>query len=438
MNRSVVMLEFNELSPVLMADFIAKGWLPEFARLRGRSSTYITEAGETGAALNPWVQWVTVHSGLTAAEHGIEQLGEAGRLTSPTIADAVTAAGRAAWLCGPMNVQPVTPIAGFLPDPWSVDATPRPAELTPFFRFVSANVQEHTNEAAPLSQRDLFDVVRFLSTHGLSPATAASVVGQLVGERVGRRERWRRAEVLDRLQWDVFRHYHARLRPDLATFFSNSTAHFQHLRWDEMEDDRERSAVVHGYRQMDRLVGKALALAGANGIVVLCTALSQTANRDADRSREGFYRPRDLDALVAALGLTGVSATAPVMAEQWHVFFVDDAAARAGARVLDAAQSDGDPVFDVHVDGSQVFVGCRFFNRRDLPAPLDRLLYWADAPREGTHHPDGILWIGNGTGRADDERVPLTAVAPTILSLLDVSPPPSMHGPVLAAAGLRS
>ena len=38
MNR-VLMLEFNELSPVLMDRFIAEGHLPAFRRLRDRSAT---------------------------------------------------------------------------------------------------------------------------------------------------------------------------------------------------------------------------------------------------------------------------------------------------------------------------------------------------------------------------------------------------------------
>jgi len=115
------------------------------------------------------------------------------------------------------------------------------------------------------------------------------------------------------------------------------------------------------------------------------------------------------------------------MAEQWHVFFRDETAAAEGAQILRDVRSGGESVFEVQRDGMQVFVGCRFFNRRSLDPPLDDLLYWVDAPREGTHHPDGILWIWNGPQVAKDVRVPLTAVAPTLLSVMGIDPPPSMH-----------
>jgi hypothetical protein len=419
---------------MLMARFIVAGKLPGFQQLREGSSTFITEAGEDGERLNPWVQWVTVHTGATAQEHGIAQLGEAHQLQLPTIADVVSAAGGSVWLCGSMNVQPIGPVSGYLlPDPWSVAATPQPAELAPYFRFVSANVQEHTNDAIPLSRRETVAFARFLATHGLSAATTMATVAQLAGERIGRAARWQRAELLDRFQWDVFRSLHRRIRPTFSTFFSNSTAHFQHLHWDEIDHAPNASAVLHGYQQMDRLVRKALVLAGHDTTVVLCTGLSQTANRDADRSREGFYRPKDLGVLADVLHLEGVESTSPVMAEQSHMFFVDTDAARRGAAVLEGVTSGGDEAFTVRRQGHDVFVGCRFFTPRELDEPLDQLLYWTDAPREGAHHPDGILWIRDGSAGRADTRVPLTSVAPTILTLLGLEPAASMRAEPLLA-----
>jgi hypothetical protein len=177
--------------------------------------------------------------------------------------------------------------------------------------------------------------------------------------------------------------------------------------------------------------------------VALCTALSQTAN--ADDEYQGFYRPRRLEDVPRALALAGVRATSPVMAEQAHLFFEDDAAAVAGTARLESARTGGEPTFDVRRSGSDVIVGCRFLSRRpagamiDLPGGeqilFDELFYWTDAPREGTHHPDGIFWMALGEARARDVRVPLAAVAPTILSVLGVGPAASMHQrPLLVTA----
>jgi hypothetical protein len=65
MDNRVIVLEFNELTPALVDRFIAQGHLPNFARLRAESIVAVTDAEETFPTLEPWIQWVTVHTCLT-------------------------------------------------------------------------------------------------------------------------------------------------------------------------------------------------------------------------------------------------------------------------------------------------------------------------------------------------------------------------------------
>jgi hypothetical protein len=52
------------------------------------------------------------------------------------------------------------------------------------------------------------------------------------------------------------------------------------------------------------------------------------------------------------------------------------------------------------------------------------------------HHPDGMLWIRMpGTEpRRHERKVPLAAVAPTLLQLLSLPAPPPMGRPIALAA----
>src|SRR5688572_21031639 len=97
---SVILIEFNELSPELMNRFISEDRLPNFKRFRDESEVFTTDAEEEGESLNPWVQWVTVHSGLSAAEHGIQTLSEGHKLKSKAIWDLISDAGYRVWVCG--------------------------------------------------------------------------------------------------------------------------------------------------------------------------------------------------------------------------------------------------------------------------------------------------------------------------------------------------
>src|SRR5262252_8605226 len=144
-DASVVMLEFNELCPALMQRWIEEGRLPNFRRLRSESLVYRTETEEEPPALEPWIQWVNVHSGLSFAEHGVFHLGEAARLMAPPIWDVVGRHGGRSWICGSMNTRGNDPATTLLlPDPWAKDVEPSAPELLDYVRFVRGHVTEHT------------------------------------------------------------------------------------------------------------------------------------------------------------------------------------------------------------------------------------------------------------------------------------------------------
>ena len=457
----VLLLELNELCPPLLERFIEAGDLPAFARLRAESVVCTTDAGEPQEHLNPWIQWVTAHTGVGFADHHVFKLGEGASLTHPTVADVVSAAGHPVWLCGPMNVVPTTVIRGrWLPDPWNPDPDSVDPELRPFADFVRANVQEHTNAAHRLGSRELLRFLHFMVRHGLSASTVGAAAAQLAGERVGRRQPWRRAALLDRFQWDLFEHEHRRLHPRFATYFSNTTAHYQHIYWRYMEPDaftlqpspdeveQLGGAVRFGYQQMDRIVDRALALAGATTTLVLCTALSQQPYLLGDeQGGNRFYRPRDIASFVTRLGIGPVDRVAPVMAAQFHLLFADEPGARAAAATLESATVAGVPAFDVRRVGSDVFTG--FAVTEDLPGdaevevpstgvrlPVAEWLYRAETPKSGYHHPEGAFWVRRPGGQpGDGGTIPLRAVASTLVRLAGVEPPASMSPPVAALVG---
>jgi len=287
--QAVILLEFNELSPLLMRRFMTEGKLLNFQRLHDESQVYITTASERPPFLEPWIQWVNVHSGLTYEDHKIFQLDEGHRLTVPRVWDVLSNEGFRIGICGSMNVRYEPPINGYvLPDPWSTLVEPYPAALKPYFSFVQKNVMEHTNERAPVSKIECLQFARFMARSGLSGDTVTATLKQLLSERAGQ-TRWKRATILDRLQFDVFRHYYRRFKPHFSTFFLNSTAHFQHMYWRNMEPEdfkrkptnEEQSAfegaILFGYTEMDNLVGRFLRLCQPNTTLISCTALSQQA-----------------------------------------------------------------------------------------------------------------------------------------------------------------
>ncbi len=217
-----------------------------------------------------------------------------------------------------MNVAVAPGFRGWLlPDPWTTHVPPRPDELLPYFDFVRRHVLEYTNEQVPVTNADRLRFVAFMARHGLSTATAWAIVRQLAAERLDPRHALAPGDCSSTgCSSTSFAGTGAARRPAFSTFFLNSTAHFQHFYWRNLEPERFRvrpaedeqrayaDAVLFGYQQMDRLVGESLAMAGDDATVVLCTALSQQPCLTYEESGgKVIYRPRDFERLLAFAGV---------------------------------------------------------------------------------------------------------------------------------------
>lgn len=458
--RRILVLEFNELSPQLMDRFMSQGHLPNFRQLYRQSQVYITEAAERGWQLNPWVQWVTVHSGLDYCRHGITELDEGGKLAAQRIWDVVSEAGLSVWVCGSMNVSYQTPLRGIvMPDPWTTKVAPYPDSLRPFFRFVQQNVLDHTSDRVALRWKDYFAFASFMAHHGLSANSIVGIARQLIIERFGN-QRWKRAALLDKLQFDVFRWYYRKSRPHFATFFSNSTAHYQHFYWREMQPElfkiqpteekrtAHENAILYGYKQMDKLVERALKLADSDTIVIFATALSQQpCLMYEDEGGKVMYRPRDFSKLMNVAEVHERYTIAPVMAEVFNVHLESEEDAIRVERKLRRLHVEGRPLMHVERKGPTLNTKCQLHDMvlEDARIGVDGhgeavrffdVLYRLEEIKSGMHHPDGMLWIRmpERRHRLHPDKVRLASVAPTVLGLLSLPCPSHMQAPPIAVS----
>jgi hypothetical protein len=461
MDKSLIVLEFNELSPALMDRFIEQGKLPNFARLRNESRVFVTDAEESAPNLEPWIQWVTIHTGLGFEEHGVFDLDDGAKLDVPRLWDLVSEAGGKAFVCGSMNPGYRPGLRGaVVPDPWSTRVAPYPGgEFDTYCTYIQKQVQEHTRQKSPVTLREHAGFLAFMARHGLSWRTIRRTVGQLLSERGGK-FRWKRAAIMDRMQWDLFRHHWRRERPHLSTFFLNSTAHYQHCYWRNMdpdafavkptaeEQDVYAGAIEFGYRHMDELVGECLQMAGDQATVVLCTALSQQPCLVwEDSGGKTIYRPEDPDRLLRWAGVEGAWRHAPVMAEQLHLFFATEETARQAERNLESIRMNGARVVLARRDGREIFAGCQIFTKagegdrmvceaNGSEARFLDLFYPIAGIKSGMHHPDGLFWVRQPGQRPTriQEKLPLRQVAPTLLGLLGLPVPQHWRTPVSPGA----
>ena len=448
-----ISVEVNELTPDLLERFIEAGHLPHFKRLREQSLVYTTDAGAEDEWLNPWTQWVTVHSGLPAEEHQVLRLSQAPEVSAPAIWDLLSDAGSRVLVFGCMNPWSTTQLNGhLLPDPWSYRIRPTPdGEFDDYYRFVQQHVRQTTASRSSITARDAFRVLRYLARNRIDQGVVGRILLQLLSERFGNR-RWQRAVLFDDLQAALFESLFRKNQPGFATLYLSSVDHYQHRFWRNLEPEkfqirptareqrRYADAILSAYQGVDRILGRIMKMA-PHANLLLMSGLSQQpfTTRDSSGGKR-FYRVRSHQVFSDVLGIRGTFRYEPVMGDEFCLRFHDAQHARAAVDQLRSfTDQTGQPTFTVEPEGTLLICQARCREMVPRQAELEQRQTGRRVPffdvfegvenlKSGCHHPDGVLWIRlrKPLHRVFTQRVPLTCIAPTVLDLMDVSCPSYM------------
>jgi hypothetical protein len=444
--RPVIVLEFNELCPELLAEWMDRGLLPNFRKFHSHSRVFTAQADVTEQRhLEPWIQWYSLHTGFSYEQHRVFHLTDGPKRGLKDIWRLLLENGYAVANCAGMNAPGFgSPGSFYLPDPWCNSQEPYPQELQAYQRLVLTKVQENSNAAASPQRAAYLQFLQFWMTHGASTNSIGAIVRQFVREASGRNQSWKRATLLDKVQFDIFSHYWRRLKPDFASFFINSTAHFQHayfhlLRPEGFEglaqpqdDSAHKDAVLFGYQEMDGLLARFFELEKEGALLVFSTALSQRQNPDAGQI---YYRPHDINALLGKLGVQPARLL-PVMAHQYSAEFPNQEAAEQAMQRLAAILYRGAPIFDLSIRRpSSLFFGVGAHGdiprdaQLEFPMPESPSIAFYDVfyrlphTKSGIHQGQSALWFKTGDFQVHDESVSILDVLPTLLEYYGVDAP---------------
>lgn len=278
MKDQLTLLELNEANIELIQSYISDGLhLPNLSKVIS-NGVKKSNSEEKYELIEPWIQWPSIHTGLSADEHCIFRLGDIEKFSGEQIFERLEELEISVGCVSPMNVENRLKSPGFfIPDPWTNSDTDGSWQSNWIHSAISQAVNDNASDkltglsllklacalAATLSVKQIFDL-----TKKLSKLKARG---------------YRRAIFLDCILTEVYIALVKKKKINFGVLFLNGIAHIQHHYLHSSEqnnsggmnpawyigDDPIKFALLY----YDELIGKVLALQGFDTLIA--TGLSQ-------------------------------------------------------------------------------------------------------------------------------------------------------------------
>ena len=487
----VLFLELNEADLYWIDKLAAAGKLPIFRRLldegvclRTSIPDFDASADRAWRTITPWIIWPSVYTGMKPREHGIIAFGQD---TTPIqgrcIWDVLDKAGVQTGVFGSLLSFPPRSAGAaryYVPESLADDPECFPDEARPvqeFSVFTSRNYSESFAGQAVEATRLL---VRSMKS-GVRPGTVLRTLLQMPCELLrGDAHVPERAMIQSYILTDAFKHLYARHRPRFATLHLNNVAYMQHRYWRAAEPDRFRDelsvtdqrffdtvAERKAYEQRfagwiersliwtDHLLDDLLELAGDDAILVIGTALGQKPHDPVHQIHNPVVRLVRENELFAALGVAGAQVLTQMNPDVSLTLPDEATAARAADALRGLYVHPGRPLFEVERRGRQVFLELlmprrrkgealppiRHLARADFEAPFERHVHEHKTNDQSTaqHDEPGFLLAYSKRRMLElvRQQIPVTDIAPTILSWYGIAPQPWMTAAGRPAIAVR-
>ena len=345
--KTLILVELNEVNFDVVREYLAVDAkrFPSLNKLL--NGLWIRTSSEKKYdELEPWIQWASVHTAKSYAEHGIFRLGDMVGSGVPQIFEQLEQAGYKVGAISAMNsenrlLQP----AYFIPDPWTQTAADSSWWSQAMGQAMSQSVND--NAQSRITLKSAFQLV----SCWIRFARLVHYRKYLFLVWSSRRKPWLKALVLDLLLHDVHWNMFNSRKPNFSTLFLNAGAHIQHHYFFNAEPLRRYATpknpawyvpenedpVAEVLKLYDMIVGEYFARSDAD--VILATGLAQSPY---DKIKF-YYRLNSHADFLSGLGIE-FSEVFPRMTRDFLIHFENEQQAQAAQDVLSHIRVVGEDV----------------------------------------------------------------------------------------------
>jgi hypothetical protein len=218
----MIILALNELNMEYIKRYISIGKLPNFNKLL-ENGIHETTSEKEYHLLEPWIQWVTIQTGLNYSEHKVYRLGDiVERQELVQIFEDLENQGLSIGAISPFNADNRLKKAKFfIPDPW----TQTICSGSMVVKKLSKSISRFVNSNAS-GKVGLIDIIWLLI--GFLLYVRIRRWGTVFRMVINFRKPGVKAAILDMILLEIFVTLHDNTKPQFSYLFFNAGAHVQH------------------------------------------------------------------------------------------------------------------------------------------------------------------------------------------------------------------
>ena len=188
--------------------------------------------------LDPWVQSVSINTGIKSKKHKIFNLGQKIPNKLKQIWDILSKENINCAIWGAMNASYTKNkhIKIFFPDPWNNQIPPMPTNLKHIFRLPQSYAQDYTDFKV---LHNLYSIFLFFFSCLRFNVFSYFIKNFFLYSKIfltSRLSNYFLFFLFDIISINFFKNYTKNIKLDFSLIFLNSLAHFQHNNWDEKEN----------------------------------------------------------------------------------------------------------------------------------------------------------------------------------------------------------
>ena len=354
-NKSLILLEFNEVSFNYVERYVQQGKLKNFKKFIEECGISKTHSEEKYENLEPWIQWVTVHTGKNYSEHNIFRLGDKRDLNN--VWDELDKNNVSSCLISPMNAfNPNLKNSIFIPDPWVDTFSSKGFFIKALHKSVSSMVNDNAKGRFKIKDLILFlaAIIRFTNFRRYRKLFFLFFTSF--------NKPWRKAILLDLILSNVFLSIYDKKKYPFGIIFLNAAAHIQHHYFycSKVYDGNQNNPSWYCSKEYDplfevyKLYDEILEDFFENykeSRIILATGLSQ----EPTHKSEFYWRLKNHKNFLKELGIS-FSKVEPRMSRDFLVSFDDELTCLNAEKKLNSLELRNSNFFEVDNRGKSLFV----------------------------------------------------------------------------------